>query len=431
MLYDNLSTNSSEHLTFCGLDTIELAKKYKTPAYFMDEDKIRYRCKMYKTAMKSNFDENAFPLFAGKALCFKEMYRILKSEKMGIDVVSSGEIFTASSVEYPMEMAYFHGNNKTKYDINFAMDKGVGHFICDNVEELESINAIAKSRAMKQKVLLRITPGIDAHTNEKINTGKINSKFGVPIETGQAFDLTKKAIALSNIDMEGFHCHIGSQIFNCGPLADAAIIMIKFIGDIKNKLGYTAKTLNLGGGMAVPYTKHEPEINYSEFIKIIADGVKSECHKQNIDMPQILMEPGRSIVADAGITLYEIGGIKEIPGFKNYVSVDGGMTDNPRFTLYQSPYTVIIANKVNQEANYRCNLVGRCCESGDVIQENIKIPTPERGDIVAVLTTGAYNYTMASHYNAIPKPPLIMIKDRKCREVIRRETFEDITNCQI
>lgn len=431
MLYDNLSINQSDNLTFCGLDTIELANQYGTPAYFVDEDKIRYRCRMYIAAMKRDFDERAFPLFAGKALCFKEMYRILKSENMGIDVVSSGEIYTADSAGFPMENAYFHGNNKTRVDIEFAMEKGVGHFVCDNFFELEMIDEIAKQSNIEQKVLLRITPGIDAHTNEKINTGKVKSKFGVPIETGQAFELTKKAISLNNIKLEGFHCHIGSQIFDCNPLADAAVIMIRFIAKIKNELRYECNTLNLGGGMAVPYTKDDPKVDYESNIKFIADRLKDECEKLDVALPQVLMEPGRSIVADAGITLYEIGGIKEIPGFKNYVSVDGGMTDNPRFTLYKAPYTVYIANKIVKTPNYWCNLVGRCCESGDVIQEDIKIPHPDRGDIVAVLTTGAYNYTMSSHYNAIPKPPLIMIKDKKCREVIRRETFEDITNCQI
>lgn len=431
MLYDNLTINAKGHLVFAGIDTLELTQKYGTPAYIMDEDRIRSRCRTYISAMKEHFGEGSLPLFAGKALCIKALYRILEEENMGIDVVSPGEIYTAYVAGFPMERAYFHGNNKTDADIAFAMEKGVGFFICDNVEELIAVNEAAKKQECVQNILLRITPGIDPHTHAKINTGKVDSKFGAAIETGQALDLTEKALSLPHISLKGFHCHIGSQIFECKPFVDAAKIMLQFIGDVQNRFGYRAEYLNLGGGMGVPYTEDDPSIDYAANIAKIAEMIKSQCVELNVEMPNILMEPGRSIVADAGITLYTVGGKKEIPGFKNYVSIDGGMTDNPRYTLYASTYTVLNAGKMNEASDYCCTIAGRCCESGDLIQENVMLPQTERGDILAVLTTGAYNYAMASHYNAISKPPIIMIKDGESRKVVRRESFEEMIGCQI
>lgn len=427
MICNNLGINEKGHLTFAGHDTVELAKEYQTPAYIMDEQKIREKCRIYKKAMSEYFGGASMPLFASKSLCFKRVYEIMAEEGMGIDVVSSGELYTAASTGFPMEKAYFHGNNKTDFDISFGMEKGIGYFMCDNADELKVINAFAKERGITQKVILRLTPGIDPHTHTKISTGKVDSKFGAAIETGQAKELLELALSMDNIDVKGFHCHIGSQIFEYKPFCDAAIIMIKFIADMKTELNFETETLNIGGGMGVKYVESDPEIDYAANIKGIAELIKGECEKYGVKMPQILMEPGRSIVADAGLTLYTVGGRKEIAGFRNYVSIDGGMPDNPRYTLYQSPYTVVVANKMNEKADYVCTIAGRCCESGDLIQEGVSIPRPNRGDIVAVLTTGAYNYAMASHYNAITKPPVIMLDGEKSYVAVRRETFEDMT----
>lgn len=427
MICNNLGVNEKGHLTFAGHDTVELAEKYGTPAYIMDEQKIREKCRIYKKAMSEYFGGESMPLFASKSLCFKRVYEIMAEEGMGIDVVSSGELYTAASTGFPMEKAYFHGNNKTDFDISFGMDKGIGYFICDNADELGVINAFAKDRGITQKVILRLTPGIDPHTHAKISTGKVDSKFGAAIETGQAKELLELALSMDNIDVKGFHCHIGSQIFEYKPFCDAAIIMIKFIADVKNELGFETDTLNIGGGMGVKYVESDPEIDYAANIKGIAELIKGECEKYGVKMPQILMEPGRSIVADAGLTLYTVGGRKEISGFRNYVSIDGGMPDNPRYTLYQSPYTVVVANKMNEKADYECTIAGRCCESGDLIQEGVSIAKPVRGDIIAVLTTGAYNYAMASNYNAITKPPVIMLNGEESYVAVRRETFEDMT----
>ncbi len=431
MICNNLSVNENNHLAFAGVDTVEMAKKYGTPLMLMDEAKIREKCTVYRKAMKEYFTTDSMPLFASKALSFKYIYKIINSENIGIDCVSAGEIYTAVQAGFPMEKAYFHGNSKTDDEIKFAINSGVGHFVCDSIEEVSVIDEIAGEFGVRQKVLLRITPGIDPHTHKKISTGSVDSKFGVAIETKQAYELVEKTLKLENIELMGYHCHIGSQIFEYAPFADAARIMIKFIADTKEMFGYEAKELNLGGGMGVRYTEEDPEIDYAANIKGIADIIKELCAEHSVDMPKILMEPGRSIVADAGLTLYTAGYLKEITGLKNYISIDGGMTDNPRFTLYQSPYTVLLANRMNEEKDYKCTVAGRCCESGDIIQEDVLMPKPKRNDIIAVLTTGAYNYAMASHYNKVPKPAIVMIKDKEDFTVVQRETIEHMIATEV
>lgn len=431
MICNNLSINESNHLTLAGVDTVEMAKKYGTPLMLMDEAKIREKCSIYREAMKEYFTPESMPLFASKALSFKYIYKIANSENIGIDCVSAGEIYTAVKAGFPMEKAYFHGNSKTDDEIRFAINSGVGHFVCDSIEEVSVIDEIAGEMNVRQKVLLRITPGIDPHTHKKISTGSVDSKFGVAIETNQAYELVEKTLKLENIELMGYHCHIGSQIFEYDPFCDAARIMIKFIADTKEMFGFEAKELNLGGGMGVRYTEEDPEIDYAANIKGIADIIKELCSEYSVVMPKILMEPGRSIVADAGLTLYTAGYLKEITGLKNYISIDGGMTDNPRFTLYQSPYTVLLANRMNEEKDYKCTVAGRCCESGDIIQEDVMMPKPKRNDTIAVLTTGAYNYAMASHYNKVPKPAIVMLKDKEDFVVVKRETIEDMISNEV
>lgn len=427
MICDNLSVNEKNHLTLAGVDVVDLAKKYGTPLMLLDERKVREKCSVYREAMQKYFTPDSMPLFASKSLSFKYIYKIINSENIGIDCVSAGEIYTAVKADFPMEKAYFHGNNKTDADIRFAIESGVGHFVCDSIEEISVIDEIAGEMGVRQKVLLRITPGIDPHTHKKISTGSVDSKFGVAIDTKQAYTLVEKTLQLKNIELMGYHCHIGSQIFEYEPFCDAARIMIKFIADTKEMFGYEAKELNLGGGMGVRYTEEEPEIDYDANIKGIADIVRELCAEYKLDMPKILMEPGRSIVADAGMTLYTAGYLKEITGLKNYISIDGGMTDNPRFALYQSPYTVLLANRMNEDKDYKCTVAGRCCESGDIIQEDVMMPKPKRNDTIAVLTTGAYNYAMASHYNKIPKPPIVVLNNGEDFVAVRRETLEDMT----
>ncbi len=426
MLHTNLGINENGHLTIGGLDTIKLAKEYKTPLYVLDENRVREKCRTYINAMKKHFGAESKALYASKALSFKEIYRIVKDEGMAIDVVSGGEIYTAKEAGFPMENVYFHGNNKTDDEIEFAMDCGVGYFMADCREELQAIDTIAQKKGIVQKIIMRLTPGIDTHTYEAVQTGQVDSKFGTAIETGQAMELTRYALSLKNISLEGFHCHIGSQVFDGQTFCDGADIMLDYIALCKKELGYEAKILNLGGGYGVRYVESDPYLDIEESIGEVSKHIKAQCEKTGVKMPAILMEPGRSIVADAGLTLYNVGSVKTITGYKSYVAVDGGMTDNPRYALYGSEYTALIANKANEKADFKCTIAGKCCESGDVIAEDIMLQPCEKGDTLAVLVTGAYNYSMASNYNRIPRPALVIVKDGESRIGIKRETYADI-----
>ncbi len=426
MICDNITVKEGV-LQFGGIDTTYLAAKYGTPLYIMDEDKIRANCRTYVNAMVDAFGENAMPLFASKAASFKKIYQIVSSENMGIDVVSSGEIYCALKAGMTLDNAYFHSNNKTDEDISYAIDNSIGYFVVDNIEEVDAIEQIAASKNTVQKILLRLTPGIDTHTYEAVNTGKVDSKFGTAIETGQAIRMVEYVLTKAHIELVGFHCHIGSQVFDSDTFFRGSDIMLDFIAEAKHKFGYITKQLDLGGGYGVRYVQSDPTIDIAQNIKQVATKIKLKCAALNIDMPKILMEPGRSIVADAGMTLYTVGTVKTIPGYKNYVSVDGGMADNPRFALYGSPYTVYIANKMDSPADFNCSLVGRCCESGDIIQENIHLPKPQRGDIAAVCTTGAYNFSMASNYNRLTIPPVVMVSGGCDYVAVKRQSLEHLT----
>jgi diaminopimelate decarboxylase len=431
MIYQNLAVNQAGHLTVAGYDTAALAEQYGTPLMIMDETVIRNRCREYIKAMADFLPAGSRPLYASKALSLKRIYEIMGEENMGVDVVSSGELYTAVKAGFPMENAYFHGNSKTDSDIRFAMENGIGYFVCDSMDELTAINAEAGRRGLKQKVLLRLTPGIDPHTHEKINTGRIDCKFGAAIETGQAEELILYALSLENIDLQGYHCHIGSQIFDHTPFCDAAILMLEFMAQIRDKHGYCAPVLNLGGGMGVPYVESDGTIDYTANIRNIGKLITEVCQRLELAEPVILMEPGRSIVADAGVTLYRVTTVKQIPGFKNYAAVDGGMADNPRFALYQADYTILPASRMGDARDFVCTIAGCCCESGDLIQEDVALPRPDRGDLLAVLTTGAYNYSMASNYNRIPRPPVVMLGAEGPYVAVRRETLEDLVGYDI
>lgn len=408
------------------MDGVELAAEYGTPLYVLDEEVIRQNCRTYVEAMHDAFGPDAAPLFASKALCFKGIYPIVESEGMCVDVVSPGEIYTALAAGFPAEKMFFHGTNKTDSDIEYGVMSGVGHFVVDNLNELAILDNVCEKQGVKQKVLLRLTCGLDPHTLEAINTGKVDSQFGVPIDTGQADNFVKEAMSCSNISIEGFHSHVGSQIFESDSFNRQVEILAEYAAKCRDEYGLTVNVLNIGGGFGVRYTEEDPKLNIPERINEIKEHLEAACEKYNLEMPTVYMEPGRSIVADAGVTLYTTGGIKEVKGYRNYVTVDGGMTDNPRYALYKSEYTVLNASRASENADFECTIAGRCCESGDRVAEDIKIAKPERGDIVAVLTTGAYNYSMASNYNRIPRPAMVMIKDGSSRLVIKRESFEDL-----
>lgn len=425
---DNISVSKEGHLLFAGQDTVALAKQYGTPLYLMDEDKIRESCRVYTAAFKKHFGETSLPLYASKANSFKRIYEIMSEEGMGIDVVSSGEMYTAIRAGYDLSHAYFHSNNKTDEDIVYGMDNHIGYFVADNVEEIKAIEAEAGRRGIRQKVLLRLTPGIDPHTYEADATGKVDSKFGSAIETGQAEEITVYTLAQPHVELVGFHCHVGSQVFAEDVFERAARIMLEFCADMKKKYDYTAQQLDLGGGYGVRYVETDPYLDVDTKVGEVAAAIKETCARLDFPMPEIHMEPGRSIVAAAGMTLYTCGTVKRIPGYKNYVSIDGGMPDNPRYALYKADYTCLVANKMNEKKNFEVSVVGRCCESGDIIQQGVMVTdTVGRGDTIAVCTTGAYNYSMASNYNRLPRPPIVMLRGGSDSYVaVRRESYEDI-----
>ena len=426
MICNNIEVKNGE-LHFAGVKVSELAKKYGTPLYLMDENRIRENINAYKDVFKKYFDDRAKVLYASKACSFKYMYKIAKEEGIGIDVVSSGELYTAKMAGFDLKDAYFHSNNKTDFDIKFGIENGVGYFVADNIEEISAIEKECEKQGKTQNILLRITPGIDTHSYKAVDTGKVDSKFGTAIETGQAIDIVGEILKLKHIKLCGFHCHVGSQVFEEDVYVRTALIMIKFFKDVKDKYDFDAEIFDIGGGFGVRYVDTDPVLDLDKKVKEIADTINEECKKYNLNVPAFRMEPGRNIVADAGMTLYTVGTIKKIPGYKNYVSVDGGMTDNPRYALYGSKYTCYTANKMDETCDFKADLVGRCCESGDIIMPEIAFPSSiKRDDIIAVATTGAYNYSMASHYNRLPKPAVIMIKDCKDFEVVKRETLDDI-----
>ena len=431
IICENLTRSESGALYFAGMELTPLARQYGTPLYLYDEARIRERIRTYKSAVSSAFGDNGVVLYASKAASFKRLYEIMREENMGIDVVSRGEIYTAIRAGFPLKKAYFHSNNKTDEDIEYAIDNGIGYFVCDNSEELFAIERIAGKKGIVQKVLLRLTPGIDPHTYAAVATGKVDSKFGSAIETGQAMEITKLALSLENVKLMGFHCHVGSQVFDSDVYLAAADVMLGFVADVKRELGYMAEELDIGGGYGVRYVKDQPTIDIAKNIAEVAKFMKAKAAELGISLPTVAFEPGRSIVADAGLTLYTVGTVKDIPGYKRYVSVDGGMTDNPRYALYGSPYTILPVER-EVEDGVLCSVVGRCCESGDILQENIEMPRDiKRGEIIACLTTGAYHYSMASNYNRIPRPPVVMLNAGESYFAVKRESLEDIVDLDV
>ena len=429
MLCSNIARNEAGELTFAGASLKLLKKKYGTPLYLYDEERIRQMCREYRNAVNEILGDGGQVLYASKAASFKRLYEIINDEGLGIDVVSCGEIYTAMRADFPLSRAYFHSNNKTDEDIEYAINAGVGCFVVDNAEELVAISDIATRMGKVQNVILRITPGIDPHTYAAVATGKVDSKFGSAIETGQAEEITRCALLLNGICLLGFHCHIGSQIFELDVYKRAADVMLEFVADVYKKTGYLAKELDLGGGLGVRYIAEQPEIDIGSMIREICIYL-TECAKRlDIKLPKISFEPGRSIVADAGLTLYTVGTVKRIPGYKSYVSVDGGMADNPRFALYGSPYTILPVDDMDKKEKFSVSIVGRCCESGDILQENVEMPCDiGRGDLIACLTTGAYHYSMSSNYNKLTRPPVVMINDGRDYVAVRRETVEDLAS---
>ena len=409
-----------------GVGVKTLAAQYGTPLYVMDENVIRSNMRAFKSSMDKYYGGKGLVCYASKAFSCKEIYRIAKEEGIGADVVSIGEMYTAKSVGFPMDQVCFHGNNKTRRELEAALDWGVTRIVVDNLTELHTLSALAKEKGIIAEILLRIKPGIDAHTHNFIRTGQIDSKFGLALETGEAMEGVKEALAAESVTLRGLHCHIGSQIFSVDPFVHAAEVMMGFLGQIKAETGVELPELNLGGGFGILYTDEDEPVPFGNYMEPVSRAVKASAEKLGLSQPFVLIEPGRSIVGEAGTTLYTVGSVKEIPDIRTYVSVDGGMGDNPRYILYQAKYDMILANRVNEPATETVTVAGRCCESGDLLGENVPLAPAKPGDLLAVFATGAYNYSMASRYNRVGIPPVVMVKDGASRVIVRGESLEDL-----
>ena len=426
---DTLKINEKGHLEIGGADCVELAKEFGTPVYLFDEAYIRKMMRVYRDTLNSKYDGNGMVLYASKAFSCKAIYRIADEEKIGVDVVSGGELYTALQAGFPASKIYFHGNNKLTYEIGEALDAGVGCIVADAYSEIDKIDAEAKKRGICQKILLRINPGVEAHTHAFVQTATTDSKFGFSLADGTAEKVTAYALSKKNVKLEGYHCHIGSQIFEKQSFVLAVEKCMNFCALMKEKLGFVVSTLNLGGGYGIWYTDEDRKISaegYAEYLEALIAAVKEKAKEKDLPLPYLLIEPGRSIVGEAGVTLYTVGAIKDIPGVKKYVAIDGGMFDNPRYALYESKYTVILANRANEECTEIVSIAGKCCESGDIIAVNVPLPKAESGDIVAVLSTGAYNYSMAMNYNRNKIPPCVLVNEGKGEYIVQPQTYADI-----
>lgn len=412
-------------LTVGKVSVTKMAKDYGTPLYVFDEKLLIEKCRRYNKSFRTSERGNRVA-YAGKAFLVMAMCKLLEKENMWLDVVSGGELYTAHKSNFPMGKIYFHGNNKTLEEIEMGIKLGVGRFVADNFYEIENINEIASKYGVKQKILLRITPGIEAHTHDYIRTGQVDSKFGFTVLNNNTMKAVKMALELPNIELVGLHSHIGSQIFDIEPYKDEARIMLALIKSIYEETRYMLKELDLGGGFGIYYSEGDEPRSIEEFCKVIIEEFDASCKELNIEPPILTIEPGRSIVGNAGLTLYTVGSIKKIPEVRTYVAVDGGMTDNIRPALYRAEYECGIANNMGGSVAEKVTISGKCCESGDILLSDIQIPDVKSGDILAVMSTGAYGYSMASNYNKIPKPAVIMVKDGETRLVCKRETYEDI-----
>lgn len=422
----NLRINEKGHLVIGGYDSVELAKEFGTPLYVLDEDVIRSNMRMYKNAMDKYYEGKGLVLYASKALCTMALCRIAQQEGLGLDVVSGGELYTAKKAGFPMERVYFHGNNKSAKELSEALDAGMGRIVVDNIQELVTLNDLCRQKGKIARISVRVKPGIDAHTHDFVRTGQIDSKFGVALENGEIYEFASMAKSFENIELVGVHCHIGSQIFDLEPFEETARVMLGMIAELKDRFGIYISELNLGGGFGIKYTSEDDPIEYDRYVESVSKVVKEACKEYGIEQPFMLMEPGRSIVAPAGITLYTVGAVKEIKGIRKYVSIDGGMYDNPRYALYKSKYTFLVANRADAPITQEVTVAGKCCESGDLLGENVPLQDVKPGDILAVLATGAYNYSMSMNYNRNGRPPVVLVKNGKARIIVKGEDYEDI-----
>lgn len=423
-LHGTMRVNEEGHLEIGGCDTVELAREFGTPLYVLDEALFRRNCRDYHRSFTLKY--GAEVIYAGKTLLNLAVCRLVDEEGLGLDVVSGGELFTALQAGFPPERIYFHGNNKSPGELAFALEAGVGRFMVDNLYELELLNSLAAEAGREAAVILRVTPGVEAHTHEYIKTGQIDSKFGLVVENGQAMAGVKCALEMANIKFMGLHCHIGSQIFELASYSHTAEVMMSLSRQVYEKTGRQVAELDLGGGLGIYYAGDDRPRPVQEYADLVMGTVQNRAAEYGLVVPRVIVEPGRSISGPAGTTLYTVGAVKDIPGIRKYVAVDGGMGDNPRPALYQSRYEACLANKAGQPPAEVVSVAGKCCESGDMLIWDISLPAAEPGDVLAVPCTGAYNYSMSMNYNRLPRPAMVLAGGGRAELINRRESYEDL-----
>lgn len=424
----NSLRNVNGRLQIGGITCSEVAKKFGTPLYVFDQVKIEDMCSTFVNALNKHYGFGMVS-YASKAFCCKEIYRLVNEFGMGADVVSGGELYTALSVNFPCNKLIFHGNNKSYDELEFAVQNNLKYFVIDSIEEANLLNDICSKAGKIQQVLVRVNPGVEAHTHKFIQTAKVDSKFGFSIQDGTALEFIKVLTKMSNLKLVGLHCHIGSQIFEKLSFVLAVEKMTDFYKEIYDSLNLSLEVLDLGGGFGIYYNEEDPKLqlcDYEEYVRVICDTLLECINTKGIKKPYLILEPGRSIVGESGITLYTVGNVKEIKNVKKYVAIDGGMFENPRFALYQAKYEIVSVDKMDEKSTIKYSIAGKCCESGDIIAEDVLLPETKSGDILAVLSTGAYNYSMASNYNRNLVPPVVMVKDGKCKTVVKPQTYQDL-----
>ncbi|MEY8349723.1 diaminopimelate decarboxylase [Bacillus cereus] len=424
-LHGTSRINGQGHLEIGGCDTTQLAKQYGTPLYVYDETAIREKCRAFHRA----FQESGFSYqvaYASKAFLCMEMCRVAREENMSLDVVSGGELYTALQAGFPASRIHFHGNNKTEEEIVMALQANIGCFVVDNFFEMEILHDLAEQYGKNVNILIRVTPGVEAHTHEYITTGQDDSKFGFGISTGQAMQAIQIALEKSNYNVLGIHSHIGSQIFETAGFVRAIEVLHNFLEEIREQTSYVVTVLNVGGGFGIRYTEADTPLTLETYVHAVTEVVREQFTQNNYPLPEIWIEPGRSIVGDAGTTIYTVGAVKDIPSIRKYVSVDGGMTDNLRPALYGARYEAMLANRGRENAKEVVSIAGKCCESGDMLIWDIELPQVVSGDLLAISCTGAYGYSMANNYNRIRRPAVVFAKGGTSQVVVERETYENI-----
>lgn len=424
----NTQINNKGHLTIGGCDTVELAAEFGTPLYLFDEFSLRSKCVEFKTEFGQRYSDTTV-LYSCKAFINKAMILLFMEERLGLDVVSGGEIGIVRSAGFPMDRVSFAGNNKSAEELILGLDSGVGHIAVDNFHELKMLGKISKERGCIPDIWLRICPGVDPRTHRYITTGNVDSKFGFPMINGEEAVVT--AMSMPELKLMGLHFHIGSQITETEPYQQAIDYILGFAAEMRRQHGFDLKELSVGGGYAIQYTLDSPVPPIADYAEVIASSIKGECGKFGLTLPRLIVEPGRAIVGQAGVALYTVGAIKDIPDIRRYVSIDGGMGDNIRPALYGAKHEAVVANKMREKEAGKVTIAGKFCESGDVLIRDIALPPVSAGDIIAVAGCGAYSIAQASNYNASFKPAIVMIKEGRAHLIRRRETLEDLTRCDL